>query len=95
MGEWRARGPQLGELGSRLSAEVAGRYVDVWGRSRTIDPQVKRALVKALGQARNSVKKAIIEPGKCYLPPQLTAGHKLWGFTVQLYGVRSARRSSA
>ena len=34
-----------------------------------------------------------IVPEKCYLPPGLSDDGRVWGTTVQLYGVRSARNS--
>ncbi|MGE5526508.1 MAG: malto-oligosyltrehalose synthase [Rhodospirillaceae bacterium] len=33
----------------------------------------------------------VVAPGRCYLPPALEAGEKVWGVAVQLYGVRSTR----
>jgi len=32
-----------------------------------------------------------VAPERCYLPPVLQAGGRIWGTTVQLYGLRSAR----
>ena len=67
--------------------EIASSYLDVWGKEKPIDPDVRAALAKAMGPARKA-KKLEIEPGHCYRPEVLE--HKrLWGFMVQLYGVRS------
>ena len=33
-----------------------------------------------------------VVPERCYLPPTLDAGGRIWGTTVQLYGLRSHRR---
>ncbi|MEO7741544.1 MAG: malto-oligosyltrehalose synthase [Usitatibacter sp.] len=35
----------------------------------------------------------IVVPQRCYLPPVLAAGGRVWGATVQLYGLRSARNA--
>ncbi len=32
----------------------------------------------------------IVEPGRCYSPPVIEAGNRLWGIAVQLYSLRSA-----
>ena len=34
-----------------------------------------------------------VVPQRCYLPPLLEAGGRVWGTTVQLYGLRSARNA--
>ena len=35
----------------------------------------------------------IVVPEACYLPPAVTEGARLWGATVQLYGLQSARNA--
>ena len=35
----------------------------------------------------------VVVPERCYLPPALAAGARIWGTTLQLYGVRSARNA--
>jgi (1->4)-alpha-D-glucan 1-alpha-D-glucosylmutase len=70
--------------------EVAGSYVDVWGRERTVDPDVRAALKQALGPAKASRMRSFPK-GRCYQPEFLEGGGRLWGFTVQLYSLRSAR----
>ena len=74
-----------------MSAEVAASYVDVWGRPRKIDPQTRRALERALGRGSGSKRNLSLSPGKCHLPETLVEGRRVWGFAVQLYGLRSAR----
>jgi (1->4)-alpha-D-glucan 1-alpha-D-glucosylmutase len=73
----------------RLS-EIAPSYVDVWQREHKLDPQTRRALEEALGP-RRSPRKFAIEKGACYQPELLARGGRIWGFMVQLYGVRSQR----
>lgn len=70
--------------------EIASSYLDVWQREHKLDPEVRRALEKALGP-RRAAKKIAVEKGACHQPPILAQGARLWGFMVQLYGVRSER----
>jgi (1->4)-alpha-D-glucan 1-alpha-D-glucosylmutase len=72
-----------------LVDEVASSYLDVWGKEKAIDPDVRASLAKAMGPARKP-RKVEIEKGRCYEPEVLEQG-RLWGFMVQLYGLRSER----
>jgi (1->4)-alpha-D-glucan 1-alpha-D-glucosylmutase len=79
-----------GLVDQRVKAvEVADTYVDVWGRERAVEPEVRAALEKALGAQRGTKKRKIHE-GPCYQPALLDK-RRVWGFTVQLYGLRSSR----
>ncbi len=69
--------------------EIADSYLDVWGNERKIDPAVREALSRALGPPRPAAKTGI-RRGRCYQPELLERGGRVWGFMVQLYGVRSA-----
>jgi len=69
--------------------EIASSYLDVWGKEKRIDPEVRAALAKAMGPVRKA-HKLQIPPGHCYRPEVLEQ-KRLWGFMVQLYGVRSER----
>src|SRR5918994_6789883 len=69
--------------------EVASSYLDVWGKEKQIDPEVRAVLTKAMGPARKTAK-LDIEPGHCY-QPEVLQQKRLWGFMVQLYGLRSER----
>src|ERR687895_1128411 len=71
-------------------SEIASSYLDVWQREQKLDPQVRRALEKALGP-RRPAKKLSLEKGACYQSERLAKGGRVWGFMVQLYGVRSER----
>src|SRR4051812_16980361 len=71
--------------------EVAESYLDVWGEKRVIEPATREKLLHALGDPKSSRKKLSIKKGKCHEPVALQAGGRVWGFMVQLYGVRSAR----
>lgn len=79
----------VGRLVRGLTVEIAESYVDVWGRTRPIEPEVRAALERALGPGKVS-RKSGFRTGKCFQPPALEHG-RLWGFAVQLYGLRSGR----
>src|SRR6267154_727735 len=72
------------------NSEVAESYLDVWGREKHIDPTTREALVRALGPMRKPARLKL-EAGRCYEPELLAQGGRVWGFMVQLYGVRSKR----
>ena len=73
-------------------SEIADSYRDVWQREQKLDPETRRALEKALGPAPEGKPAAVrIERGGCYQPEILQKGGRVWGFMVQLYGVRSER----
>lgn len=69
--------------------EVASGYLDVWGKERTIDAEVRAALRKALGPQRKA-RELDLESGRCY-QPEVLENERLWGFMTQLYGLRSQR----
>ncbi|MFN2645120.1 MAG: 4-alpha-glucanotransferase, partial [Burkholderiales bacterium] len=69
---------------------MAESYQDVWGREKRIDPETRAALARALGSERKPAK-VKLEPGRCYQPELLAQGGRVWGFMVQLYGVRSKK----
>ena len=76
-------------MDQRVDEEIASSYLDVWGNEKRIDPEVRAALAKAMGPARRP-SKLEVEPGHCYRPEVLEQ-KRLWGFMVQLYGLRSER----
>jgi 4-alpha-glucanotransferase len=51
--------------------------------------------MKACGMSRSGVAEGtlrlIVTPARCYLPPRFQAGRGIWGFSAQLYGLRSSR----
>ncbi len=81
-----------GELVAQPVSEIAPSYLDVWQREHKLDAETRRALEKALGRPAKKKAPALrIEPGACYRPEALESGGRVWGFTVQLYGLRSER----
>nr|MBI3612318.1 4-alpha-glucanotransferase [Nitrospirota bacterium] len=44
----------------------------------------------AAGEVRGTLR-LIVTPPRCYLPPSLQARARIWGWSLQLYAVRSAR----
>ena len=71
-------------------SEIAPSYVDVWGKERKLDRETREALQKALGPKRKPAKLRVPK-GRCWQPELLERGARVWGFAVQLYGLRSAR----
>ena len=41
--------------------------------------------------ASNHQTKLIVVPQKCYMPEKLQSGHRVWGFPIQLYAMKSNR----
>ena len=72
-------------------SEISPSYIDVWGKEQKLDEQTRQALTKALGPAPRKAAKARLEKGRCWQPELLERGGRIWGFAVQLYGLRSAR----
>jgi (1->4)-alpha-D-glucan 1-alpha-D-glucosylmutase len=72
-------------------SEVLDSYLDVFGQEKAIDPDTRRALERALGKPRRARQRAQPKPGRCHEPEILARGARVWGFGVQLYGLRSAR----
>ena len=76
--------------------EIAESYRDVWGSEKKIDPAVRQALARAIGPEpkagpERKAAKTRMPRGRCHEPELLSRGGRVWGFMVQLYGVRSAR----
>src|SRR5918996_831649 len=69
--------------------EVAASYLDVWGKEKAIDAEVRAALLKAMGPARKA-SEVELAAGRCY-QPEILEERRLWGFATQLYGLRSER----
>ncbi|HTM60335.1 MAG TPA: malto-oligosyltrehalose synthase [Burkholderiales bacterium] len=74
------------QLVDQRVSEIAESYLDVWGREKQIAPATREALTRALGPLRKPAKLKL-EAGRCYDPET----GRVWGFMVQLYGVRSKR----
>jgi len=72
-----------------VTDEIASSYLDVWGKERAIDAEVRAALARAMGPARKPRRIEIV-PGRCY-QPEILEHKRLWGFMAQLYGLRSER----
>jgi (1->4)-alpha-D-glucan 1-alpha-D-glucosylmutase len=71
-------------------SEIVPGYTDVWGSEKKLDPKVRRQLEAALGRPRKA-RRLRLEKGRCWQPELLERGGRIWGFAVQLYGLRSAR----
>jgi (1->4)-alpha-D-glucan 1-alpha-D-glucosylmutase len=75
--------------GEWVADEVASSYRDVWGNEKPIDPEVRRALLEAMGPKRRA-RKLRLAAGRCY-QPKILDERRLWGFMAQLFGLRSER----
>jgi (1->4)-alpha-D-glucan 1-alpha-D-glucosylmutase len=76
-------------VGELVADEVASSYLDVWGNEKSIEPEVRRVLLEAMGPKRRA-RKVRLATGRCY-QPKLLEERRLWGFMAQLYGLRSER----
>jgi hypothetical protein len=76
-------------VGELVADEVAASYLDVWGNEKSIEPEVRRVLLEAMGPRRRA-RKVRLATGRCY-QPKLLEERRLWGFMAQLYGLRSER----
>ncbi len=81
---------------ARENCGIADAYHDIWGNRHATSPATRAALLAAM---RGAPDCAADPPdpagpatvGRCFLPAALETGGRLWGLTVQLYGVRSLR----
>lgn len=65
---------------------VERQYRDAWGRMRNSPEDTVASLEEALRRSRTDHR-----PFRCFEPEGMARGERLWGVSVQLYGVRSAR----
>ena len=86
----RRRAVERALVEQKVSPEVAESYLDVWGKEKRIDAATREALQRALGRARRAAR-VELHGGRCYQPEMLEQGGRVWGFMVQLYGLRSKR----
>ena len=74
-------------------AGIAEGYFDAFGEWRHTPPATREAILRALGPAARRPDKPA-EPGGpkiAFLPRTILGGARLWGFPIQLYGLRSRR----
>ncbi|MFI4890461.1 MAG: 4-alpha-glucanotransferase [Steroidobacterales bacterium] len=88
---------QEGSLGCSECPELWSGEVDgAWLSRRRFElpaelPAGYHDLDAAVGTGPGSRCRLIIAPVTCYEPPEISAGGRLWGVTVQLYTLRSRR----
>jgi (1->4)-alpha-D-glucan 1-alpha-D-glucosylmutase len=90
----RSRSRPSPRFSSSLNKEIPESYLDAWGRETKIDPSVREALARALEPASSRAgrgRKLRMARGPCYQPELLERGGRVWGFSAQLYGLRSSR----
>ncbi len=91
-GERRSGAKSTGDCPEIWSGEVEGSWIT---RRRfevpTELPPGRHELEVGIGGAASSRCTLLLSPPKCYEPPALRSGRRLWGLAVQLYTVRSKR----
>jgi (1->4)-alpha-D-glucan 1-alpha-D-glucosylmutase len=79
-------------LGDQVQADPAG---ETRGEREFVlplePPQGYHRLLLLAGEAVLGETLLIVTPARCYSPPALDNGGRLWGFTIQLYALRSER----
>ncbi len=83
-------------MSESFRAQAAERGINVefqdgLGRQHSVAEATLEQLLAALGPAGQTPTESTPAPGSCFLPAELNSGGKLWGLSVQLYGLRSAR----
>ena len=90
-----ARHPLVGELVAQVSRHLCegacASYLDVFGSEKELDPATRRASSRRSGRAGRRGGGARRRPGAATSRALFDRGGRVWGFGVQLYGVRSAR----
>lgn len=70
---------------------MAAGYHDISGQWHEASAASLERLLDALGPDLEPAPRQSLPAGSCHLPPALAAGARVWGLSVQLYGLRSAR----
>ena len=65
-------------------------FVDGNGRRHEVSEQTLRRLLEALGPQSAAHAGQAVCTRTCFLPPHLAEGGRLWGMSLQLYGLRSS-----
>src|SRR5437868_5212968 len=86
---------RLGEL-AKLHGMEAG-YHDIWGTWRLPLPtdlaEGYHRVTLLEGDTLLGTGLVAVVPERCFLPPALAAGGRIWGAAMQLYGLCSARNA--
>ncbi len=99
--QWRLRT----EYGQELGGEFVPAALEEGGRTHldgreyvrrvlAIDPGIEPGyhhFSVQCGEETHGGMRLIVAPQTCYTPPAIQGNGRLWGFSAQLYGVRSAR----
>ena len=92
------------EDGGERNGEIVADSLPVFGRASVAGTEYEHRqlvlpadlpagvhrLVVACGSVRGAAN-LIVAPRRCYLPPELEDGGRVWGLSAQLYGLRSER----
>ncbi|MCV4566807.1 4-alpha-glucanotransferase, partial [Escherichia coli] len=77
------------ESGSTGEGEVAAGRIDL---PETLPLGYHRLQLLSAEGVELTHCEIIVCPHRCHVPPALQRGERLWGVTVQLYALRSARQ---
>lgn len=83
-GAWPASDAQFDRAGNRSTEECS------WVLPHVPPPGYHRLTVRSATAVVGETL-LIVAPARCYQPPALCAGDRIWGVAAQLYGVRSQR----
>lgn len=75
-------------------AGIADGFRDAFGNWRETPETTRAAIYRALDHRKTAKAGRRPETPRAqpaYLPPEIEAGGRIWGFAIQLYGLRSAR----
>jgi (1->4)-alpha-D-glucan 1-alpha-D-glucosylmutase len=78
----------------RHRAEILGiapGFHDIAGTWHDVKPEVLVHLIAALGPSPKMEGPAVAPDGHAFLPEPIAAGKRVWGLTLQLYGLKSLR----
>jgi 4-alpha-glucanotransferase len=70
---------------------IAPGFHDIAGTWHDVKPEVLERLIAALGPCPPAATSGTAEGGCAFLPDPTAAGNRIWGLTVQLYGLKSRR----
>lgn len=87
-GETRAGEAVFGELAAVSAAEAEGRQME--RRLLPLPPDLPWGYHRLAVTPGEGSAAIIVTPGRCWLPPALARGERLWGVSTQLYLLRSA-----
>ena len=92
-GESRAGETPAGALTRIARREIGGRHrvKSLFRWHDPLPPGYHRFHLEATGSGEAAAMALIIVPARCYVPPEMESGARVWGPALQLYAMRSER----